>query len=77
MAWNPEPEVAVARDYGKRFGFDMVLIIGISNGKLGCATFGKTKVECRAASLLGKEAMEAVEKRLAVTAAMLDKELLT
>lgn len=70
MAWNPEPEVAVARDYGKRFGFDMVIIVGIANGKLGCATYGKTRAECDGAAVLGQEAMRAVENRLSIASAM-------
>lgn len=72
MAWNPEPEVAVARDYGKRFGFDMVIIIGVTNGKLGCATYGKTKSECKAAGVLGKEAMDAVGRLIGIHQAMIE-----
>ncbi|KKU86992.1 MAG: hypothetical protein UY18_C0050G0020, partial [Microgenomates group bacterium GW2011_GWF2_47_9] len=29
MAWNPSPKVASAREYGKKFGADQVIIIAI------------------------------------------------
>ena len=48
MAWNPSPKVAVARDFGKKFGFDQVLIIGIDNthDKMETITYGSTKASC-------------------------------
>lgn len=64
MAWNPEPEVAAARDYGKKFNCDMVLIVGIREGEMEVTTYGKTKVECGAARVLGKVAFDAVHKHL-------------
>lgn len=48
MAWNPEQEVAIARDYGKKFNCNKVIIIGINDKKerYEIITYGKTKNEC-------------------------------
>lgn len=48
MVWNPEPEVAVARDYGRKFGCNKVIIIGINDEKdrFEIISYGKTKAEC-------------------------------
>ena len=52
MAWNPSPEVAVARDAAKRLGDAstcIVLWIDASGEHLGCASYGKTRVLCNEA----------------------------
>lgn len=48
MAWNPIPEVAVARDYGKKFNCNKVIIIGVNEEeeRYEIITYGKTKTEC-------------------------------
>lgn len=48
MAWNPEPKVGAARDFGKKFGYEQVLIIGISRkGQgFGIVSYGETKKLC-------------------------------
>lgn len=48
MAWNPEPEVAAARDYGKKFNKDKVVIIAVNekSGQFEIITYGETKVKC-------------------------------
>jgi hypothetical protein len=48
MAWNPSPEVAVARDYGKKFDYNKVYIIAINEttGKFEVVSYGATKREC-------------------------------
>lgn len=48
MAWNPSPEVAVARDFGKKFNFDKVIIIGVNElkGSFQVVSYGETKLKC-------------------------------
>ena len=47
MAWNPEPEVAAARDYAKKFNQEQVIIFHIDkDGRFGYASYGKTKKLC-------------------------------
>jgi hypothetical protein len=63
MAWNPCPEVAAARDFGTRFKANRVVITYITeDGKIGYASYGKTKELCaetkRLADALHKTAME-------------------
>jgi len=63
MAWNPSPEVQVARDAAAKLGdADQVIIITINYAKnqLGAVTYGKTKQLCSGAKLLGLRAYEAV-----------------
>jgi hypothetical protein len=49
MAWNPSPEVAVARDAAKRLGADRcVLIYTKPDGVIGAASYGKTRALCEA-----------------------------
>lgn len=48
MAWNPSPEVAVARDFGKKFNYNKVYIIAVNeaSGKFEVVSYGETKQEC-------------------------------
>lgn len=47
MAWNPSPEVAVARDAAKALGADRVVITYTTPaGQIGYASFGQTKELC-------------------------------
>ncbi len=47
MAWNPSPQVAVARDFGKKFGADRVVIFyALPDGRVGYASYGETKALC-------------------------------
>lgn len=47
MAWNPTPEVAVARDFGKRFGYDEVIILAVRrDGCVDAWSYGRTKALC-------------------------------
>jgi len=52
MAWNPSPEVAIARDFGTKFNYDKVYIIGLNERKagFGVISYGKTKEKCKEAS---------------------------
>ena len=67
MAWNPSPKVAAARDYGRKFGKDMVIIIS-TDGRcpptLEAVTYGETRSKCSAAQVLGDSAYEAVELKI-------------
>jgi hypothetical protein len=62
MAWNPSPEVAAARDFGQTFGADRVVILHLdqATGRIGYASYGKTRALCADAKVLGDVAMEAV-----------------
>lgn len=53
MAWNPKPEVAVARDAAKRLSaitktqVDRVVVLFTNtNGNIGYASYGDTAVNC-------------------------------
>ena len=67
MAWNPSPKVAAARDYGRKFCKDMVIIIS-TDGRfpptLEVVTYGETREKCAAAQVLGTAAYEAVETKI-------------
>lgn len=62
MAWNPSPEVAAARDYGKKFNADRVIIIHVNEttGANGYVTYGKTRALCDDTQRLGEAALSAV-----------------
>lgn len=59
MAWNPSPEVAVARDAARSLGHihqtqvtQAVVLYVTADGKLGYASYGHTAARCRDARLL-------------------------
>lgn len=57
MAWNPEPEVAAARDAAKALGdAPICVVIWLTNdgAKVGMASYGKTRSLCSDAARLGK-----------------------
>lgn len=66
MAWNPSPEVAVARDAAQRLGAQQVVIVYVLDGgrSLGMASFGKTRELCREAGKLGDELYDAAMRHL-------------
>lgn len=55
MAWNPSPEVAVARDAAKKLSASRCVVVWIDDdtGKLGMASYGTTKALCAEAGRLG------------------------
>lgn len=62
MAWNPAPEVAVARDAAQRLGglarktVDQIVVLYITtDGTLGLSTYGKDRVHCARAKYLGEQ----------------------
>lgn len=60
MAWNPTPEVAVARDFGKKFNYNKVYIIGVdeTTGKFEVVSYGATKHECDQAKVCADNIFE-------------------
>ena len=66
MAWNPEPKVKVAREYGQRFDRDVVLIfaLDVKTGKYECISYGKTKALCTKAEQAGDELWETAGEAL-------------
>ena len=66
MAWNPSPQIAVARDFGNQFHFDQVIIIGIDNRRniMSSASYGKTKKSCDECKILADAAYDAVFEKI-------------
>ena len=66
MAWNPSPEVAVARDAAKALGVDQIVLVTVNYAKneLGTITYGANKKLCQHAAQLGKAAYRAVFKAM-------------
>lgn len=64
MAWNPAPEVAAARDFGKKFDAEQVVIIHLNRtkGQMGVVTYGKTVQLCNATKPMGDHAYQAVRE---------------
>lgn len=62
MAWNPSKEVAVARDAAKALGDQpMAIVFWVTkDGKLGMASYGKTKQLCARAKEIGDSAWNAI-----------------
>lgn len=62
MAWNPSPEVAVARDAAKALGnAPMCVVLYVTDDqKLGMASYGRTKELCKQAAFIGDKAFEAI-----------------
>lgn len=53
MAWTPSPEVAAARDFGKKFGFSRVLILFDNGTNCGYVSYGETVALCNSAQRIG------------------------
>lgn len=63
MAWNPSPQVKVARDFAKKFGADRVVIIYIQpDGKMGYASYGADSHLCYKAKQWGDVLYERTER---------------
>lgn len=65
MAFNPDPEVAAARDIAKRFSKKQVIILMIDEEMLTYASYGETKALCDAAKKIADVAFDAVMDHLA------------
>jgi hypothetical protein len=67
MAWNPSPEVALARDLAAKLGVDQVMIVTMNYAKeeMGLITYGRTRALCDTAKELGDKAYAAVRTHYA------------
>ena len=63
MAWNPAPEVAVARDAARKLDDAPVVVVFYvtREGGLGMATYGKTMKLCAKAKEFGEHLWKAAE----------------
>lgn len=75
MAWNPSPEVAVARDAAKKLGdVPVCIVLYVTNDdKLGMASFGKDRQLCNFAGKLGDAAFDAVMAKWTEIAAGMER----
>ncbi len=66
MAWNPSPEVAVARDFGKKFNYDKVYIIGVNElkGTFEIVSYGGTKQKCGESKVCSNQIYEMIRDGL-------------
>lgn len=66
MAWNPSPQVAVARDAAQRLGNakQCVVLWFTDGGQMGMASYGRTRALCDEAKGIGNAAFDAVMKHL-------------
>ena len=63
MAWNPSPEVAVARDAAVRLEAIMTVVVFVrDDGSFGFASYGRNAGLCAEAGKLGDELLEAARK---------------
>lgn len=64
MAWNPAPEVAVARDAATKLNAEQVVIVYITKDRrLGMASYGRTRELCAVAGRMGNDLYDHVMKR--------------
>jgi hypothetical protein len=66
MAFSPSPKVAAARDYGKKFDRESVIILSFS-GKFSLyevVSWGKTRELCGAANLIAQELENAFKEAI-------------
>ncbi len=62
MAWNPSPQVAAARDYGTKFGCKQVIVYFVQDdGRVGYASWGKTRELCASAKVIADNVFDMVE----------------
>ena len=59
MAWNPSPQVAVARDAARKLKAEVgCIVIYVNNETLGMASYGHDKALCAAMGKLGDHLLE-------------------
>lgn len=57
MAWNPSPEVAVARDAAAKLDAPIAIVFYVTRDrKLGYASYGETKALCDEAKKIAENA---------------------
>lgn len=64
MAWNPSPEVAVARAAAKDLAAKQCIVIYLTESQIGMASYGQTKKLCAEAGKLGDVAYDAIMREL-------------
>lgn len=65
MAFNPNHEVAVARDAAEKLGAKQTIVVYIlDDGRFGMASFGRTKKLCKEAGEIGDKLFELTEEIL-------------
>lgn len=51
MAWNPSPEMAMAREFAAKHGREIVIVVSIDEaGMVRTQSYGKTKAICEGAA---------------------------
>ena len=63
MAWNPSPEVAVARDAARKLDADMCVVVYVNAHKqqIGCASYGVNSMLCAETKKLADQCYEAAK----------------
>ena len=64
MAWDSDPEIAAARDYGDTFDRPVVVVFSVlSDGnRFNVTTYGKSKKLCKLAAAFGDQIAQAVSR---------------
>ncbi len=64
MAFNPSPKVAAARDYGRKYGKDVVVIVSFDEnfGRYEIVSWGKNRELCQNGKIIGDELEKAVKE---------------
>lgn len=63
MAWNPSPEVSVARDAARKLGAKTAIIVYTTPaGQLGMASYGETRTLCAEAGKCGDRLFDEATK---------------
>jgi hypothetical protein len=69
MAWNPSPEVAVAREFSSKFGADRVIIFySKPDGTYHYASFGTDRQLCKEAGEVADSVFEQIGEAFAAVA---------
>jgi hypothetical protein len=63
MAENKSDKVAAARDLGKKFNANRVIVLFTTEDEIGYASWGKTAALCQETQELADAAFDAVNKR--------------
>lgn len=63
MAWNPSPEVAIARDAAKKFGEPIVVCVLVHPAKRSCriVSYGADKDLCQMAKKIADQICDDLE----------------
>ena len=65
MAFNPSPKVNHVREFAKKFGCDVAVVLYITkDGQLGYASYGETKALCAFGKQVADAAYEGAERMI-------------